>query len=235
MAEHPDLVLLHGANGSGAEMAPLAAALRPYARVHAPNLPGHGGRAVPDRFSISDSAADVAAWIERAGIEKPFVLGYSLGGYAALFLARHHAASLRGVATLAVKHVFDADTVNRWVYLSQTERLRGRPDRVAELERAHPAQDWSAITTRNAELFAQLGRAAPLDEAQLAQIALPVLAISSDRDQLVPWAETLALGRRIPGCEVAMFYGIAHPLAMVPAHPIARTVAAWMARVAARG
>ena len=235
MATLPHLVLLHGANGNGAEMEPLASALRPYARVHAPNLPGHGGRAVPDHFSIADSAADVAAWMAREGVEKPFVMGYSLGGYVALFLARHRAASLAGVATLAVKHVFDADTVNRWVHLAQPDRLRGRPGRVAELERAHGAQDWAAITTRNAELFAQLGRQALLDDAQLARITLPVLAISSDRDQLVPWAETLALGRHIPGCEVAMFYGIAHPLAMVPVHPVARTVAAWMARVARHG
>ena len=36
----PQFVVIHGGNGTGPQMEPLAAALRPKRPVHSPNLPG---------------------------------------------------------------------------------------------------------------------------------------------------------------------------------------------------
>ena len=47
-------------------------------------------------------------------------------------------------------------------------------------------------------------------------------------DKVVPWEETLALGRAIPDAHVAMFYGPAHPLRTIPLPAVARAIHQWM-------
>jgi hypothetical protein len=54
------------------------------------------------------------------------------------------------------------------------------------------------------------------------------MVVSSNVDQIVPWNETLALAKRIPGSHVAMFYGPAHPLRAAPLLAIARAIDGWM-------
>lgn len=51
-------------------------------------LPGHGDTPVaPDaRFDMTTLAQAIGAHITRAAVTKPLVFGYSMGGYAALWL-----------------------------------------------------------------------------------------------------------------------------------------------------
>ncbi len=75
------MLLIHGSSSCGAEMAPLAAALRPYTSTTAPNLVGHGGRPVPESFSVEGFVSDIVAYVDREEIERTFVTGmfYGLG------------------------------------------------------------------------------------------------------------------------------------------------------------
>ncbi len=230
----PALLLLHGANASGARMAPLVEALSPFAEVDAPNLLGHGGRPLPEALSFEAMAADVVAHLDRVGTARTFLCGYSLGGYLALYLARHYPERWIGVIGLAVKYVFDEGTVRHWTYLAQPERLSrpGNP-RAGEMASDHAPQDWVSVTRNTIRLFESLGRDPPLAESDIAAISVPTMLVSSNRDQIVPWSETLTLGRLIRGSHVAMFYGHAHPLHLVPVHPVARAMAAWMEKVEA--
>ncbi len=226
------IVLLHGANSAAVEMEPLAEVLRGYGAVHAPNLMGHGGREIPAALSIADMAADVVGWMSRQGMERAVVVGYSLGATIALYLARHHPGRLHGVCALAPKYVFDAHTVQHWVHLIQPARL-GRPGnpRTQELVRIHAPQDWVGVAAANERFFHALGREAPLTAADLGAITVPVMLISSDRDPVVPWKEVLELGRLVPGSRVAMFYGAAHPLKVVPVLAVARVLGPWIREV----
>ena len=225
------VVLIHGALGCSAEIEPLTAAFRPYGEVRAPNLVGHGGRPVPERLSIRDHAEDLIAYLDREGIERAFFVGYSLGGYIALYLARHFPGRVQGASTIAAKLVFDAGTVKHWTHLADPDRLRAN-GRALVHEKNHAPQDWVAVARANSRLFADLGHEPQLRNEDLAAISVPVMIVASDRDQIAPWAETRAIGKLIPASEIAMFYGAAHPLAAVPVLPVARTIAAWMEKVA---
>lgn len=228
----PTLVLLHGANGSPDQLEALAVVLRPQARVLMPVLPGHGGRPLPERLSIEGIAAEMIALLDRERIERAFFVGYSLGGYAAVYLARHYPAHTAGACAIATKFVFDAETVERWVYLAQPERLSrpGNP-RAGEMLLAHGG-DWQKLTLANAALFADLGRSAELTDADLGKIEPPVLLINSDKDPLVAWNETMNVGSRIPGARRAMFPGIAHPFRVVPAAAVGKVIGEWVKKVA---
>ena len=228
------MIFLHGANSAGAELAPFVEAMRPYATVRTPDLLGHGGRAIPERIAMRELADDLVAWMDSQRIESEVVGGYSFGGTLALYLARHHPDRVRGVVALAAKHVYDAETLRHWTYLVTHERLARLKfpwgTRAEELTRLHAPNPWPAVADLNARLFAALGEAAPLTQADLGAIRRPVMIVSSNLDQIVPWAETLALGKLVPGSHVAMFYGPAHPLRAIPLASIARTIDEWMGK-----
>ncbi|HUP96897.1 MAG TPA: hypothetical protein VM073_03085, partial [Usitatibacter sp.] len=60
----------------------------------------------------------------------------------------------------------------------------------------------------------------------------PALLVNSNRDSLVQWSETLRIGGLIPGAQLVMFHGLAHPMRNVPVHPVSRTIGEWMQKVA---
>jgi pimeloyl-ACP methyl ester carboxylesterase len=223
------MVIIHGANSAAAEMQPLIEALEPYTKAVAVTLPGHGGRPLDAPMTVPAFAKDVIAFMDREGIERDVLAGYSFGGALALYIARHYPERVTAVVALATKHVFDDATLAHWKHLVQPQRL-GRPGnpRTAELEKIHAPNDWRDVARENETFFATLRENPPVSEADLRAITVPVMVVSTKEDQIVPWEETLALGRRIPGSHVAMFYGPAHPLRAAPLLAIARAVGEWL-------
>jgi pimeloyl-ACP methyl ester carboxylesterase len=82
------LILLHGGLGSGEMFGPILPALTEGHQVIAVDLQGHGRTADIDRpIDIRLMAGDIAALITHLGLDKPDVVGYSLGGGVALLTA----------------------------------------------------------------------------------------------------------------------------------------------------
>ena len=86
------LILLHGGLGSGWMFGPIIPAFTGAGRqVITVDLQGHGQTADIDRpIDVRLMADDIAALIDRLGLDRPDVLGYSLGGGVALFLGVKH-------------------------------------------------------------------------------------------------------------------------------------------------
>lgn len=227
-----DVVVIHGSNGCAADVETLAAPLRAMARVHVPDLPGHGGRPLPRRLSFEDNNADLLALLDREKIDRAVLVGYSMGGYNALHFALHHPERTLAVCAIATRLALTAETLKHWTYLIHPSRLtrEGNP-RAAELLRNH-GPHWLEVARLNSEWFTELHRGPRLTDADLANIKPPVMLVNGNRDQVVPWEETLRLGRLIPGAKLVMYYGMAHPPKQVPMDSIARTVAPWIAEVA---
>ena len=82
------LILLHGGLGSGEMFGPILPTLAARHRVIAVDLQGHGRTADIDRpLDVRLMAGDIAALIAHLGLERPDLVGYSLGGGVALFTA----------------------------------------------------------------------------------------------------------------------------------------------------
>jgi pimeloyl-ACP methyl ester carboxylesterase len=82
------LVLLHGGLGSGEMFGPVVSTLAEQHQVIAPDLQGHGRTADIDRpIDVSLMADDIAALIDHLGLDKPDLVGYSLGGGVAMHVA----------------------------------------------------------------------------------------------------------------------------------------------------
>lgn len=228
------IIVLHGANGSARNISPLVDALAGFGtRVVAPDLLGHGGRAVPDRLTIEAMGSDLLAWMDQQGMARAVLAGYSHGGYLALWMARHHPARVAGVFCLATKFVFDVDSVAKWLYLSEIQRLETLPDnRPALLAERHAPQDWQLVLERNRQLWRDLVVKAPLQREDIAAINVPALVVSGDADQVVSMPETGELARLLR-TKAMMFRGPAHPIEVVPLGQLAEVMRRWMERLPA--
>jgi pimeloyl-ACP methyl ester carboxylesterase len=87
------LILLHGGLGSGEMFGPVLPALAERHQVIAVDLQGHGRTADIDRpIDVRLMAGDIAALIEHLGLDRPDLVGYSLGGGVALQTAAKYPA-----------------------------------------------------------------------------------------------------------------------------------------------
>lgn len=86
----PDLLLLHGFTGSAESMAEIAGRLAGFARVARLELVGHGESEAPTAlapYAMEACARQIAEAARALGFVRPHLLGYSMGGRAALAAA----------------------------------------------------------------------------------------------------------------------------------------------------
>ena len=87
----PTVVLVHGLGVSSAYLVPTAERLAAFAHVHAPDLPGHGKSDTPERaLNVPELAEALLRWMDAAALERPALLGNSLGCQTILHLAARH-------------------------------------------------------------------------------------------------------------------------------------------------
>jgi pimeloyl-ACP methyl ester carboxylesterase len=99
------IILLHGGLGSGEMFEPIMPALTQHHQVITPDLQGHGRTADIDRpIDVRLMADDIAALIDHLGLEKPDLVGYSLGGGVAFFTASKYPEKVRKLV-MASAHI----------------------------------------------------------------------------------------------------------------------------------
>jgi pimeloyl-ACP methyl ester carboxylesterase len=97
------MILLHGGLGSGEMFGPIIPTLAEKHQVIAPDLQGHGRTADIDRpIDIRLMADDIAALIDHLGLDKPDVVGYSLGGGVAFMTAAKYPDKVGKLVTACV-------------------------------------------------------------------------------------------------------------------------------------
>ncbi len=106
----PALVLCHGVTDNGLCWTPVARALEADYDVIMVDARGHGLSDAPESgYATADFAADLAAFIRALGLEKPAVLGHSMGGATASYAAYQY-PELIGKALLEDPGWWDDDS-----------------------------------------------------------------------------------------------------------------------------
>ncbi|UCG61596.1 MAG: 2-succinyl-6-hydroxy-2,4-cyclohexadiene-1-carboxylate synthase [Candidatus Zixiibacteriota bacterium] len=90
--ESPMLVFLHGFMGCLADWETVTAGLSKKRRCMVVDLPGHGRTVVGQEsdYTMESCAAEIVKILDRLSVPKAGVVGYSMGGRLALFLAVHY-------------------------------------------------------------------------------------------------------------------------------------------------
>jgi pimeloyl-ACP methyl ester carboxylesterase len=103
------LVLLHGGLGSGEMFGPVLPLLAARHQVIAIDLQGHGRTADISRpIDVRLMADDIAALIDHVGLDRPDLMGYSLGGGVALHTAAKYPAKVRRLVVVSANIRRDA-------------------------------------------------------------------------------------------------------------------------------
>ncbi|WP_156995223.1 alpha/beta fold hydrolase, partial [Elstera litoralis] len=97
----PPLVLIHGWGASGEFFAAQQALVKRGLRVIIPDLPGHGPTATRDpHLSIADLGAALAEFLHTRALDRPVLVGWSMGLLVALEALTRHDVRAAGLAIL---------------------------------------------------------------------------------------------------------------------------------------
>src|SRR3981189_1343397 len=103
------LILLHGGLASGEMFGPVLPLLAARHQIVTVDLQGHGRTADIDRpIDVRLMAGDIAALIDHLRLDKPDVVGYSLGGGVALQTAAQYPARVRRLVMVSANVRTDA-------------------------------------------------------------------------------------------------------------------------------
>lgn len=223
----PDLVLLHGWGMHAGIWVDLARELAPFFRVHAVDLPGYGGSATCDPYTLDQ----VAALLARQMPQHCLVCGWSLGGQVALAWAAIAPQQVARLALIATTPCFTQRSgwphaVEAGVLRAFAEGLRtdyaGTLKRFLSLQVLGDAQAKQVALRLKDSLSARdepdrgaLGQGleillnADLRD-RLSSIAQPTLVVQGDRDTLTPLAAGEYLSRSLPNARLIRLRGAAH-------------------------
>jgi 3-oxoadipate enol-lactonase/4-carboxymuconolactone decarboxylase len=215
-AEDAPAVVLFPSLGSTLELwEPQVAPLAEHFRVIRVDPRGHGRSPVPEGpYTIDDIGGDVVALLDRLGIEQAHVVGVSLGGMVAMWMAINHPGRVgRIVPTATAAALPDAGFAARAQAVREggtatvadavLERWLTPEARAADPARAERMKSWILDTPD--EGYA--GSCEAIDAMDLrdglAAITAPTLVISGLRDPAIPPEHQVRITAGIPGARLA--------------------------------
>lgn len=221
-----DIVLIHGALGAADQCAPLAASLAELGPLHLPELEGHGATPGAGRpFRVEHFASNVLAAMDAAGVERAAFFGYSLGGYVALWLARHHPERVRRVMTLATKLRWTPALAEREATMLDAAAIREKVPRfAAQLAARHGEERWTGVVAATREMMHWMGSAPALTPDDLRGVTVPVRLAVGDRDATVSVDECVEARALLPDGELEVLPRTPHPFERVPLPRLGRSV-----------
>ena len=182
-ADGPPVVLLHGGTGTGDyHWRMVVRELSDRWRLVVPDLPGHGHSPLPadGRYDLEVLVAAVAEQLDALG-PPVAVVGFSLGGHAALHLAARSPERFAALGLIGVS-LFEHDGLGPWRALFDPERMEAEhPLWARTLARHHAPQGgpeaWKDVVRRDASGLHQ-----PVPLERLDALACPRLLVRGDRD-----------------------------------------------------
>jgi pimeloyl-ACP methyl ester carboxylesterase len=227
------LIVLHGGLGATSMFGPNLPALAKGRQVIAVDLQGHGRTADIDRpLSAELMAEDIAALIKHLKLERPDLMGYSLGGGVALFVAIRHpelVGKLVVVSTPIRRNAFYPEILaqQKQVTAEAAEAMKQTPMYQLYASIAPRPEDWPRLLSKIGE-----GMAKDFDfSKEVAGIKATTLVVAGDADIFPPAhaVEVFGLlggGKRDPGwdgsgrpkSQLAILPGVTHyTMAIAPA------------------
>lgn len=242
------VMLLHGFTGSGESWNAMRRALEPRHTVITVDLPGHGQSGAPEdagRYALPRLADDLSRVLDLLGVDQVALVGYSMGGRAALHFAVRHASRLSalvlestspGIADeeeRVARQVSDADLARRierdgmesfvrhWQSLPLWESQRALDDSARQALHAQRMRN-SARGLANSLRGAGAGSEPSLLD-RLAEVTVPALVVAGALDsRYVAIAESMA--RALPRARLAVVAGAGHAVHLERAAELAELV-----------
>lgn len=211
-----NLILLHGALGSGAQCQSLAQTLSAQFQVHPITFSGHGGLPIAQPFSLQQMALDVLQYVDEQQIDQPKVLGYSMGGYVATYIALHHPNRFSHITTLGTKWDWTPETADKETRMLNPDVIQEKvPQFALMLEQRHHPEDWRSVLEYTAEFMYKLAHGMALQKSDFEKITTPMLILRGDQDNMVTEAESKLVAHWLPKGTYQTLPDTPHPIEKV--------------------
>lgn len=200
--EKPQVLLLHGFTDNGLVWTPVARALEQNYDVIMPDARGHGLSDGPEKgFSVDFLVSDAAAVIQTLGLQRPYVLGHSMGAHVAARLASMHPELVRALlledppwSRTNEPRPLPSDELTRLENerYTQMQEIQAKPfaERVAAVLEEHP--NWSEeeaqlLATANKQFRLEVFKMGLFEVARewlvvVQDLVCPTLLITADPD-----------------------------------------------------
>ena len=212
-----DILLLHGAIGDSSQLLPLQQLLSADHRVHVINFNGHGGKPLSGKiFSIEHFAEEVLDFLTERTISSINIFGYSMGGFVALYLAKHYPDKVKAVITLATKFTWDESIAAKESAMLNANKIEEKiPAFAKTLQARHYPLNWKLLLQKTAAMLLILGKNNPLALHEFTTIQQPVQLMLGDRDKMVSLDETVAVFNQLPNAQLSVMPVTGHPIELV--------------------
>lgn len=208
------LLLLHGAIGSAQQFDLLIPLLKQQVEVFRLDFSGHSFNSpLPNEFSVELFAKDVINWLDEKKISSINIVGYSMGGYVALYLAKHFPERVKNLVTLAAKFDWNSEVAAKEVAMLNPDKIAEKVPAIAKmLEHSFGSNNWKEVVTKTAEMMISLGHTPALTLTDLNSIKHSVLVSVGDKDTMVSLHETIAVYKNLNDAQLMVFPNTPHPL-----------------------
>lgn len=211
----PPLVLLHSGGMAGIEWQPQIARWAKYFNVLVPDLPGHGQSLLVDDepLSIALMAKAVIAMLEAQGIAKAHILGSSMGGAVALWIALNAPDYVDKLIIYRIGYTKNEDTYEQTQNMANPDYWR-QYGMHAWLSKLHTPQGdkdaWKTVIANVSKVLNPKTSEHNHSLADLATIRSEVLLIAGDNDPLIPLETIVEMRRAIAHCAVWIMPNATH-------------------------
>lgn len=226
----PSIIILHGAIGAASQMQPLKDCLAIQYDVHLLDFSGHGGKEIPtDGFTIQNFAEDVLYYMQESNLEQVVLFGYSMGGYVAMYLAKHKPDKILGVLTLGTKYYWDEETAAKEIKMLNADRIEEKlPSFAVVLAARHAPNSWKEVLGLTVNMLQQLGSNNVLSKSAYQHIQCPCCIMRGANDMMVTKEEGEFVNERLQkGCLIELG-DTPHPIEKVNVNILKQQVDAFM-------
>lgn len=223
----PAVVFGHGLACSSRMFRPITGSLSDAFHTVTFDFRGHGKSSLPERWALDGLASDYLAVLDALDIGRAAIVGFSMGGMAALHLALDHPERVRSLVLIDT----DADSAGllQWIRfhtLATSARILGIRqfllDEVARLtfsskfrqEKPGAVREWQdeirRMPVRAIEGAARMVANRPSVVDRLSELTTPVLVIVGSRDKPTPVQRAWQMADELPKARIKEIPGAGH-------------------------
>ncbi|MBK7383155.1 MAG: alpha/beta fold hydrolase [Flavobacteriales bacterium] len=204
------ILLLHGALGSAQQLTTLQDRIGGVTI----DLSGHGPRPIPpEGIRFEHFITDIDRAYEEQGWTSADLIGYSMGGYAALLYASKYPERVRSVVTIGTKYLWTPEGLEKELHKLDPDVMEAKVPAFAEaLAAVHGKERWRDVVAAIAKSMTDLAHAPLLTVEVVARIQCPVLCCVGEGDTTAVPGDTRAFAARLPNARVFVLPNTRHPM-----------------------
>jgi len=220
-----NIILLHGALGSKAQLKSLKTILSNNFEVQNINFEGHGDRFSDNDFSIDLFVQNVLDFLVHKEISKTHIFGYSMGGYVGLKLAAKNPEAIDRIITLGTKFNWTKEIAAQEIKMLNPEKVEEKvPAFAKHLEELHTGNNWKLVMKKTAKLMTDLGDGKKMSDDDLKRIRNQVMIGIGALDRMVTLEESERAAALLPNGKLKVIEGFKHPVEKVDMSKLASMI-----------